>query len=514
MLLFSIIAFAQPPTCVHTIKEGKQINEDPPIIDPTGTGGTNTLGPDDERIVYWVHGLGGNVGSWAKAADASTYKEWNTGGFEARKLQSRTISYDENASLLNAAGYMRSDIDAAVGGQNTENIDPNNNFIIAHSQGGLVSSALMYLDFGSQPRPAEERYYGGVVTVCSSMQGAAILNHTEDLYQMSEDACQALTAGPKEEFTSSSLFKLIDFFKRGDQGELVEEAVDGVCEFVKEGIMPSLFSGNVVPTTENFSVGADPINWFNSVSTPGVDRVAFYAVEPNDNLLWRTMEYMAESPNATENGYWGANEDFDEIWDIVVGMRNEYESKYIHNKNLAIFYEVFYGMPCNGWQWVFQYLNCSINEGKYYDAINRRNGWKKGLDWIDSASDVYRANIGAIEVQSTSTTYCRCLNDDFLDPMTGGEPFTITQGPCVPSSDCLAQNEFIEVTLNTINKPSDGVVLAESAMDVNGDNETAAAVKLANTSHMQSRNNSELKDALTNLYNGEYGVFFTTEVRD
>jgi len=62
-------------------------------------------------------------------------------------------------------------------------------------------------------------------------------------------------------------------------------------------------------------------------------------------------------------------------------------------------------------------------------------------------------------------------------------------------------------------KPSDGVVLAESAMDVNGDNQTFAPQELVSSSHMQSRNNEAIKNKLTELYDGDFGLFFKTEER-
>ena len=51
-------------------------------------------------------------------------------------------------------------------------------------------------------------------------------------------------------------------------------------------------------------------------------------------------------------------------------------------------------------------------------------------------------------------------------------------------------------------------------MDVNGDNETFGSQELLNSDHMQSRNNHAIRDKLTNIYDGDFGLFFYTKKRN
>lgn len=498
MLIASIAAFAQPP-CEEVVKIQKEVMVYPPkpiITCPAAPPVPPPTGPNDERIVYWVHGLGGNSEAWARAHDASTHSEHNTSGFQARKLQSRKVSYGEYSSLLGATTEMRAQINDWADAQNTNNVDPNDNFIISHSQGGMVSSALLYKDFGSQPIPENERHYGGLVTVCSPLQGARIVNNTPTLLAMSGEACQELLAGP----TTTTGFKILNWFTD------VEEIVNNVCDFVEEDLMPAMFEGNTVPTTNDYQVGAAPINWFNNTPTPGIDRVAFYGVESQDNLLWKTMEHFVENPN--NSTYWGANFEYGDLWDRVVENKLKYEDKYNEMQGRMNYLESV-GFPCSAWQWVVMAPACAIWDTEYWNKKEKRDAWKRGVDWFNNINTDYLWAIGAKATQTSTSTYCECIDIDY-------EPIeeNVFPGPCPPNSGPGSGSfcyEYTQTSTTVLNKPSDGVVLAESAN--NQGQLTAPPVQLNNTSHMQARNNTAIKNALTNLYNGAYGEFFATPVR-
>ena len=83
------------------------------------------------------------------------------------------------------------------------------------------------------------------------------------------------------------------------------------------------------------------------------------------------------------------------------------------------------------------------------------------------------------------------------------------EGPCAPSSQGCVQIETASMTL--VDKPSDGVVLAESAANYPGANYSR---ELTGSNHTQMRNDANTKDALLRLLEGEYGDFFTTALQD
>ncbi|MBK7429250.1 MAG: hypothetical protein IPI60_20585 [Saprospiraceae bacterium] len=79
-----------------------------------------------------------------------------------------------------------------------------------------------------------------------------------------------------------------------------------------------------------------------------------------------------------------------------------------------------------------------------------------------------------------------------------------------PSWDCT--EDYIPSS-NIIwhHKDSDGVVLAESAMNI--PQRTAPPQIIRGSTHMRTRNDEQLKHELTRIFTGAVGEFFITEVK-
>ena len=84
---------------------------------------------------------------------------------------------------------------------------------------------------------------------------------------------------------------------------------------------------------------------------------------------------------------------------------------------------------------------------------------------------------------------------DCQDYSVGGQHF-----------DCTASTE-IEYVVETLSLPSDGVVLAESAMDYPGAGHVDVMPK---SNHMQMRNDSNTKAKLLKLFTSGYDDYFFT----
>jgi len=83
------------------------------------------------------------------------------------------------------------------------------------------------------------------------------------------------------------------------------------------------------------------------------------------------------------------------------------------------------------------------------------------------------------------------------------DSYTMTMTQCgIAQATCYPTTALIV-------KPSDGVVLAESAKTWPGVN--AVGLPLEGSNHFQMRNDSQLKIALNGLYNGDNGIWFITE---
>ncbi len=128
--------------------------------------------------------------------------------------------------------------------------------------------------------------------------------------------------------------------------------------------------------------------------------------------------------------------------------------------------------------------------------------------WLVDADENWQAIIGALDVETITVNEeysCQCNT-----PEGDTYDYPITDPDNCPDNCELLAGDPVNITIQ-VTKPNDGVVLKESASYMTG--ATADPVKLENSSHMQMRNDEELKKKLTNLYNGSYGDFFFTESR-
>ncbi len=135
------------------------------------------LGHYDPTVIF-VHGLGGSVKSWLSAS------EWQE---QKYACQQERLEYIQASGLTSAGADLKEQLISAVslkmgnaGGNPNSKEERRRNFIIAHSQGGVVSQVMEKLmREGSNPNDYwswENRYYGGLVTFGSPHQGAYIMN--------------------------------------------------------------------------------------------------------------------------------------------------------------------------------------------------------------------------------------------------------------------------------------------------------------------------------------------------
>jgi len=127
---------------------------------------------------------------------------------------------------------------------------------------------------------------------------------------------------------------------------------------------------------------------------------------------------------------------------------------------------------------------------------------------VQNLDEHWKTIIGAAGYDIEIEKYCVCY-DNFTE---------VSRTKIADESECDTQphghnvcwiEEIAEKSRWT--KDSDGVVLAESAADLPLATSPVGPIMMIKTSHMQMRNNSELKDKLTKLYNGEYDYWFKCE---
>ncbi len=460
-----------------------------------------------DRLVYWIHGLGGDASSWQQAAEASMY---GGSGLSARRLYSYQPEYTQfNNTISTASTKLHQDV--LVGGDvfsNTYNItDKTQNFIIAHSQGGIVSR---YLDKRYNDQPWLGRRFGGIVTFGTPHQGAQALNNQAMLTQLINEGCNDLLIGPAtEQILRSFPLKLIV------SGNDVENVLEPLCKFVSNTIVPILTASFTSPIQQDYRVGAAALSEINGASTP-THKVAFYGVE-EEPVMYR-MLYNLEAKKPNQFPTFEADDD-----SPLVDEANNNLLKYQAKLTLAQTYLDAFGAPgrsyCSWYQWLSVPLWCAYNDYKVNetrDLRDIRNGWRKGVDWWTNANSRYEAAIGAADVISTTQTgyECFCTQYDYDGNEVNSFATEVTSPQeCYNTGNmltgCSLGNTTTVTTYQAITKPSDGLVLEESASDFQG----APKKEMVKSNHQQMRNDSNTKDRLTELYDGRYGSYFFTAPR-
>ena len=545
-LMLSLMGFSQSETNIEEqeneiLKNTVRVRIDPNIINlgsgealpPVDTTGINETpeppeppDPNLRRLIFFIHGLGGTDESWLKTAEA-IQNPFKTGqNFTARLCSSVRIDYSNNVyDLFTAADAVKLQISQAssnllynAGGPNS-GYDPNTlrNFVIAHSQGGLVSRTMLYKDFvnlnavNSLPLFG----YGGLVTVASPLQGARIINNKDALYDLSLTACKKLSKPFLLQSASNPLIvnTILNI--------LGKEKLDNFCNLSVFSAMPELMKDIDGPIINDYKVGAPFINTLNSsVSLPGYNemyKIAFYGVEPNQNLMWRTMNWFIKSPNMANT--WEANDDYEFLQTMIIpSTLNFLASSVSYKQNALNAFNSFQNLAA-----MSAICHTMIPVALYYFLMysqyeNISQAYKEGYEWFEDAPGRWEAIIGSREYVRDVNSYftCNCAGP-LLSKKTG-----IVNNP----NDCQAfcypyQVENIVGPTHTYVlyiKDSDGVALAESAKNLPG--ATHIPIKLegvqlsltvfTGSSHMQIRNDEAMREKLTNLLNGQYGFYFET----
>ncbi|MFW6020106.1 MAG: hypothetical protein ACOCPM_05945 [Bacteroidales bacterium] len=495
---------------------------------------TNMTRTDLLRRVYFVHGLGGDATSWTKASQAFWDIYENTTKFKARECETSRLDYNLG-TMGNLNLVAKEEVLKEINNQSKLDLDdsrfdpdPKKAFIIAHSQGGVVGRTVLNLDYFQLETPLSEISYGGLVTVASPLQGARILNNKDKILDMAYDGCMSLSEGPLEaEGTSWG-----DWIPgiRSVIRPVAKDIQNNGCDLISYNVLPTFFKDNMAPITDGYKVGA---NWLdvlndNALNTSinsdynNVPKVAFYGWEPQDNIFWRTINWIVNSP--IENvDTWEANDDYDFLLSDVIPLRNDYFAKKQDMQNQIT------TLKSNAWAYLvagsFWFPEgIFIGAAAYYYKLQGlkidRDAWQKGVEWFD-----YRVNpqwknvIGACTVSTVTNveTYytCRCPHDPYNN-LNG----LVTQDP----ADCLDPNcspgePYQVYTYEFSYKENDGVVLSESAKNLPG--ATNKPVKVdgiddginppTGSSHMQIRNDHGIRDAFNQLLDGDFGWYFETD---
>lgn len=461
---------------------------------------------NNDRIIYWCHGLGGDASSWARVGGATQSQSIGQSiqGYPARRVVSlyptyQQFSFSAAAGSLHNAMISQGDPVCAANGITDKTV----NFIVAHSQGGLVARATdkMLHDDGLEA----QRRFGGIVTFGTAHQGAMILNHEKMLLQLGEDGCKALTAGPLEDTLQQ--MPLLDILI---PNQTLQQIKNGLCALATARVLPIMFQDQFQPITEDYQVGAAALANLNGY-TSALPKVAFYGVE-EEPVFYRLM-YSLNVKTPNEFPPFQADPD-QELVDKFSSLLAQYKARYEENKMFVESLEGM-GLPCDWAEWLFTPQFCLDWDAIYWRKLALRNAWKQGYDWLLESNNQWKVIIGArIPHLVQGTAYeCRCDTYDGSMQLLGSYTFPVTDpGECAANpgsgNECTPLSQPVFYTTFE-EKENDGIVLAESASQF----PAAPTYPMLRSNHQQMRNDSNTKLRMREILDGTHGNYFLTAIR-
>ncbi len=445
-----------------------------------------------DRLVIWVHGLsgqgddaGGTEISWLKASTSTE---------ENYYVNSRRPDYND-ASLFDAAAELKGDIEIEYG----DDVDENT-FIIAHSQGGIVSRRIDQA-YETGELGLEPRTFHGLVTFGTPHQGAQIINNIDQFEPWIMDACISLSEGPLAEFENLTIFgEILSLFVN------LEDLKNYFCNTLTPVLLSRVSENMAAPISSDYAVGAAELNALNSF-TPTIPYVCFYGVE-TEPLMWNTIVHLLDGHLPNDAEVFMANND-ESLKTEIENLIDEYYLKYVEWKEEYQMWEDYY----DGWGKVIDWIpfvevivNDIIIYNNFTEAESIMDGWLNGFQWLADANPTWKSIIGADIYTWVPDAFCQCLfydgplEDEITIELEPGEECEMAG-----ADECNNIGAYVIYTL-----PSDGVVLAASAGNVPG---LTHSKVMTDSNHFSMRNDHNTEDRLADLFDGEYCDFFITELR-
>ena len=461
-----------------------------------------TLSISGQRIIYWVHGLGGSSDSWHRAASVTQYGS-SLPDYPSRNVLSSRPSYGQSSDLLGAAMDLDLQMTILNSTPQWDTVPRDRHFVIAHSQGGLVSKMLDSL-YSDSLNFARE--FGGMVFFGTPHTGAEILNNASPqgkdmLVPFARGLCNAVVntkiMGEVERIKSSFFSHIIR------KTNLVPGISGGVCDFIESTMFAAMFSDYSRPITTDYWVGANEVNKLNEFES-SIPMIEAYGIEESP-VFWRTMTSILLEDTTSSIDPFGFDDD-SYLVDSANRTIARFYSNYQWNKKKAdetgrrVLQSLGITAP-------FEYF---VKKGAY---LNTAKAYHDAYLWFVTADQNWERIIGARKTELVKQGYrCMC-QDERIPSYYVVNKVVNSPSECTNSGNpflmCFTNDNYVYVT--TVEQ-SDGVVLRHSAEGLNNPVKT---FRMNKTNHIQMRNCSQTKQVLNAVFNGlgTNNLYFITPIR-
>ncbi|MFM1884599.1 MAG: hypothetical protein RL168_783, partial [Bacteroidota bacterium] len=353
-----------------------------------------------ERIIFYLHGLGGSPENWNLVASRTALGGANQ--FPARQvLYDSPPSYSQNGGLIDGA----LDIDQHLQTQawlaeQMHQIDPDNHLIVAHSLGGLEALILdsLYADSSLFDRPI-----GGMVLIGSAVAGSQAPFTLSPWGQNGaanfiSDACSILS---HPALWIPAYLPPLRWFENLDP--LLQQTLSTQCSAASHLIVPfALGKFNRPITTELHP--QNPLIQKISQRAPSVPVIQVYGVE-DEPVFWRTAYSMTVTDSI---GMSLAQDPFSFDGDQpLVDWANTQQARYQAQATLAAAAAQHHALGLQAAWW--NPVASLYHAWQRQRALEQAEAASDAEQWYRKANDVYEALIGARRIQHEQSGYwCRC----------------------------------------------------------------------------------------------------------
>jgi len=503
LLLIVSIAYAQPPricdTCKYDVEltKGRFFTDSVDIYTPPQT--TSEFSPcpaSDTGLKYigFIHGLSGSPASWSDA------QEWTSNNYKTNSGKPSYVGWE--TSFHDVGQEVNKQIEVDIHSKFSQTKDSrcySNDFIIAHSQGGIGSRYLDYkwdthkhnTDFG------DRRLFYGLVTFGSPHGGAHIA--------LTKDQHAGFITGVVDAIYLEGTYNLRGYSKK------LDKLLDNKDIFIEEEMVPIMIKGLHTNTMDAMAPNSSVMDSINNHKSR-LHKVAFYGVEDAPEC-WRVISNMTDVA-AEDYPTWKAEPD-NFFVDKAESVRAEHLAAIQENNSKIKRWKAAGIFGRN----IFSALMASYFVNKNLVENHHR---EEAVRFLDNANTHWRYLIGAYHRDSfewVNETYYELTWEEkygWLGKWYKQTRHFNTYNECVNHYNGLnvyrKQGWSINAKTKPIKKqsfyPNDGVVLVKSQKAFPGVG--GRIDKMEKNNHFQERNSPQTEEVLEKLYKGKYDGYFTT----